>query len=387
MRIALFTPFSPDIGGGSVQLRSHLAQLSDLDVEWFYLAAAPVGGEHRHWLGRPLTSGQLAADLSARSGFLPGSTKPVREIAEKLNADLYWVVAHHEGISVAAELLSMGRPVHLTVHDEPLAMLIVSRRFRPLWPFMSRVFSRVVRGARSVDVISTSMRDYFKRKYNVDSFAVYKYLAELPEVRPCLSEEHLTVGHIGKLYHPGPFRQFILACRNYAATQKRRLRIVRIGACPEMDKVCSENLAAFETLGDLLERDALPVLATCDFVYAMYPDGLRFQGFRRTSLPMKLSTYVQAQRPIFAHTPSDSGLAWIVGNYKLGVVSTTNDESELRNALQVLLQQEVPRARFEEVRLDLMGPVPLQQLRSALTREVLNSPRIDLFRSDRELRY
>ncbi len=24
MRIALFTPFSPDIGGGSVQLRSHL---------------------------------------------------------------------------------------------------------------------------------------------------------------------------------------------------------------------------------------------------------------------------------------------------------------------------------------------------------------------------
>ena len=228
MRIALFTPFSPDIGGGSVQLRSHLEQLSDLDVEWFYLAAAPVGGEHRHWLGRLLTSGQLAADLSARSGFLPGSTKAVREIAEKLDADLYWIVAHYEGISVAAELLSRGRPVHLTVHDEPLAMLTVSRRFRPLWPLMSHVFSRVIRGARSVDVISTSMRDYFKRKYNVDSFAVYKYLSELPEVRPCLSKEHLTVGHIGKLYHAGPFRQFIIACRNYAAAQKRRLRIVRI---------------------------------------------------------------------------------------------------------------------------------------------------------------
>ena len=27
MRIALFTPYSPEIGGGSAQLRSHLAQI------------------------------------------------------------------------------------------------------------------------------------------------------------------------------------------------------------------------------------------------------------------------------------------------------------------------------------------------------------------------
>ena len=140
-----------------------------------------------------------------------------------------------------------------------------------------------------------------------------------------------------------------------------------------MDKVSSENPAAFESHGDLLERDALSVLATCDFVYAMYPEGFRFQGFRRTSLPMKLSTYVQAQRPIFAHAPSDSSLAWIVGKYRLGAVCTTNDESELRNALHTLLQKEVPRAHFEEVRLDLMGPAPLQQLRAALTPEALSS--------------
>ncbi len=198
-------------------------------------------------------------------------------MAEKLDADLYWVVGHYEGISVAAELLRMGKTVHLTVHDEPLAMLIVSRRFRALWPLMSLVFSRVLRGARSVDVTSTAMRDYFKWKYNVDSFALYKYLPELPEVLPRLSAQHLTVGHIGKLYHSGPFRRFILACRSYAAAQKRMLRIVRIGACQEMDKISSENPDVLETHGDLLEGDAVPVLATCDFVYAMYPDGFRFK--------------------------------------------------------------------------------------------------------------
>src|SRR5215471_20299576 len=146
MRIALFTPYSPEIGGGSVQLRSHLAQMPDLNVEWYYLSAAPVRGDHRHWLGESLSPAQFAADLSARSGFLLGSTAPAREIASRMNADLYWVVAHYEGISVAAELLAMGKPVHLTVHDEPLALLIMSRRLRPLWPLMSLAFSRVIRG-------------------------------------------------------------------------------------------------------------------------------------------------------------------------------------------------------------------------------------------------
>ncbi len=368
MRIALFTPFSPDIGGGSVQLRSHLAQLSDLAVEWFYLSAAPVGGEHRHWLGRPLTSTQLASDLSARSGFLPGSTKVVREIAEKLDADLYWVVAHYEGISVAAELLRMGRPVHLTVHDEPLSMLMVSRRFRPLWPLMAIVFSHVLKGARSVDVTSTAMRDYFKRRYNVDSFALYKYLPELPEVQPRLSEKHLSVGHIGKLYHAGPFRRFIIACRSYAAAQNRTLRIARIGACQEMDKISSENPDLFETHGDLLERDALPVLATCDFVYAMYPDGFRFQGFRQTSLPIKLSTYIQAQRPIFAHTPHDSGLAQLICKYPVGTVCSSQRVGTIQQAIQALLQAKVTTDHFEALRVDLMGPNQLLLLNNALTR-------------------
>lgn len=32
----------------------------------------------------------------------------MRDIVNHMDADLYWVVAHYEGISVAAELLSMA---------------------------------------------------------------------------------------------------------------------------------------------------------------------------------------------------------------------------------------------------------------------------------------
>jgi hypothetical protein len=366
MRIALFTPYSPEIGGGSVQLRSHLLQLPDLDIEWYYLSNVPVHGEHRHWLGKPISSRQFAADLSARTGFLPGSTRAVQDIVRRLDADLYWIVAHYEGISVAAELLSMGKHLHLTVHDEPLAMLIRSRRFRPLWPLMSLTFSRVLRGARSVDVTSPMMQDYFKVKYGVDCFALYKYLPALPVVNFHLSANMLTVGHIGSLYHPEPFRKFILACRSYAATQNRSLKIIRIGNSPEIDKIASENPSIFENHGELLEQDALPVLATCDFVYAMYPEGFRFEGFRRTSLPIKLSTYIQAQRPIFAHTPSDSGLAKLISKHGVGTVCSSERESDIQQAMRTILESKIGRQSFEAIRADLMGPRQLQKLRNAL---------------------
>jgi len=367
MRIALFTPYSPVIGGGSVQLRSHLAQLPDLSVEWYYLSTASVHGDHRHWLGKTLSPWQFAADLSARTGFLPGSTRPVRKIVSRIDADLYWIVAHYEGISVADELLSIGKHVHLTVHDEPLAMLIRSRRYRALLPLMAPTFSRVLRGARSVDVTSANMRDCFKRKYNVDSFALYKYLAELPAVEPHLSESTLTVGHIGSLYHPDPFRKFVLACRGCAAKQNRSLKIVRIGDSPEMAKIAAENLARFENHGELLEKDALPVLATCDFVYAMYPHGFRFQGFRQTSLPIKLSTYIQAQRPIFAHTPPDSELAQLVHKHGVGTVCSSQNEDAIQQAIERMLQTKVSRDHFEALRSELMGPDQLLLLRNALT--------------------
>jgi hypothetical protein len=370
MRIVLFTPYSPEIGGGSVQLRSHLAQMPDLNIEWYYLSAAPVPGDHRQWLGKPLSPLQFAADLSARTGLLPGSTRPVHDIASRMEADLYWIVAHYEGISVASELLSMGKSVHLTVHDEPLAMLIRSRRYRALWPLMSLAFSRGLRGARSVDVTSANMRDYFKRKYNVNSFALYKYLAELPAMKFHLSENTLTVGHIGSLYHPDPFRNFVLACRSYAAKQNRSLKILRIGASPEIDKIASENLVTFENYGELLEQDALPMLATCDFVYAMYPEGFRFRGFRRTSLPIKLSTYIQAQRPIFAHTPADSGLAEVISKFGVGTVCSSQSEDAIRQGVEGILQTKVTRDHFEALRSELMGPDQLLSLRNALTRKL-----------------
>lgn len=368
MRVLLFTSFSPEIGGGSVQLRSHLDLLPELSVQWYYLAGKPSLRKDAHWLGRPLPGMQFTLDLAARTGILPGSRMFVRRIVEKLDADLYWVVAHYEGISVADELLHAGKPVHLTVHDEPLAMLLHSRRYRLLWPLLRPTFARVLRGAISVDVTSKNMCDYLNVKYGVNCFALYKHLPQLPAIAPApVAGPALRVGHIGSLYHPGPFRRFVRACRELASEQGRSVTIVRIGTSPQMDEVASEKMVNFENHGELPEQEALPILATCDFSYAMYPGGFRFRDFRRFSLPIKLSTYIQAQRPIFAHTPPDSGLAELVLKFNVGVVCSSNHLQSIRESLQALLGKSVEKRRFENLRADLMGCEQLEQLRRALT--------------------
>jgi hypothetical protein len=366
MRIALFTPFSPELGGGSVQLRSHIEQMPGLDILWAYHAKAAVQGDKRRWLGPPLSPTEFVADIFGRTGYLPGSTAAVRALVKEMDADVYWVVAHYEGISVAAELLAQGKAVHLTVHDEPLGMVVRSRRYLGLYPLIGPIFKKVLSGVKSVDVTSWGMRDLFNSKYGLNCFALYRSLLALPQAEFSPEPGVLRVGHIGSLYHPAPFRQFVKACLGYAAEQKRTLRILRIGASTEMDKVAKEYPEIFESRGELEESAAIPILGNCDFCYAMYPDGVRYEGFRRTSLPIKLSTYIQAQRPIFAHTPDDSNMAKVISKYHVGTVCTAQGEPDLRRSIRGLMDLPIGREQFEAARFELMGNAQVEQLRSAL---------------------
>ena len=368
MRIALVTPYSPDIGGGSAQLRSHLRDLSDLDVHWYYLAAQPASVHHKNWtwLGKRFSFGELVSDLSARAG-LPGSKARARDVLARIDADLYWVVGHYEGISLASELCDQRKPLHLTIHDDPFGTWRRSGRFRFFSPLLRRTYASLLRRARGIDVTSWGMRNLYRQKYGIKCFSLYLHVPAFPQPAAAPDPAQLTVGHIGTLYHPEPFRRFLAACQRIAAEQNRRLRFIRIGASPEMDQFAREHPATFESHGDLDESMAVPLLATCDLLYAMYPPGRKYQLFRRTSMPIKLSTYVQAQRPVFAHSPLDSGLARVVGSAGVGCVCSSLDESELVRRIRQTFATPFPPDRFESLRRELMGFDQVRKLRAALT--------------------
>jgi hypothetical protein len=368
LRVALFTPFSPEIGGGSAQLRSHLRYLSGLDLRWHYLSDQPAKHPQPqwNWLGPRLTPAELLSDLGARAGILPGSKGRVRKIAEQMDAEMYWVVGHYEGISVAADLCDQQKPVHLTIHDDPFGTWRRSNRFRMFQPLLSRTFPRLLGRARSVDTTSWGMRNLYRQKYDVKCFSVYLHVPRLPRLDCAPDPGKLTVGHIGTLYQKEPFGRFLNACERIAAEKKRALRVIEIGSSPEMNQFRKEHPAVFEAHGDLYEDDAVPLLARCDLLYAMYPSGSKYELFRRTSLPIKLSTYVQAQRPIFAHSPADSGLARIVGPARVGCVCSSEEPGQIarqiRETIEVLREPE----SFEALRRELMGLDQVRQLGAAL---------------------
>lgn len=371
MKIALFTPFSPELGGGSAQLRSHFRALSDLDVVWYYLAPEPVANPNPNWkrLGPPFRPTELLSDLSARTGFLPGSRAHARRLVEQMQADLFWVVGHYEGLSVAAEVCDQGKPLHLTIHDDPFGTWKRSQRYRFFSPLLQRTFPRILQRARSIDVTSWGMRNLYREKYGVKCFSLYLHVPELPVLRVQPDSGKLTIGHIGTLYQQEPFRHFLNACRKIAAEGNRSLRVIRIGTSTECNNLPTEAGVSFASFGDLDERQAIPLLAACDLLYAMYPPGRKYELFRKTSLPIKLSTYVQAQRPIFVHSPLDSGLARILDSARVGCVCSSVEETEIAAQIRQTLQASFARESFELLRQDLMGPEQTRQLRAALCSE------------------
>jgi hypothetical protein len=137
-----------------------------------------------------------------------------------------------------------------------------------------------------------------------------------------------------------------------------------------MDTVAARDPEIFQAYGDLAEQDAIPLLAACDFLYAMYPAGNRDELFRKTSLPIKLSTYLQAQRPIFAHTPPDSTLACVVNKYRVGrTCGSDHSQQNVAAEIRHLLAQPVSSENFEHVRSELMEPWQLRKLDAALRDE------------------
>jgi len=365
MRIALFTPFSPDIGGGAIQLKSVLPHLGEFDLNWYYLASAKAGSYPGIWLGPQLIGGRLASDLARATQLLVlGKSLRLQEVVASMDADLYWIVAMNEGVLVALALTKLGKAVHLTVHDDPVSVFRRSSRYRVLSPLMSRWFSRLLQSVKSVDVISSGMRDLYHEKFGIEAAVVYRYVESLPRLRNrIIAGDVLRVGHIGIVYHAREFRGFVEALQMHGRKLGVSIKLRKRGRSREFERVQLDYPDMVEDLGNIPESSAIEQLSKCHFLYSMYPCGRRFEVFRKTSQPMKLSTYVQAQRPIFAHAPEDSTLASVVRRYRIGFVCPSVERQDIEVALMALHELgDVPVERFEKARAELLGVAQVREL-------------------------
>lgn len=360
-RVVLFSPYSPDLGGGGTNLRTLIPRLDNIDVEWLYTAPGIAKEPRTERLGPPLSGGPVWKDLARTVALWSGVRTPsFRRIVAALRsrgARRYWIVGHVEGALIARALSVTGARVHLSIQDDvPDGVFARSQRYRALSRFVRPTFESTLRLVTSIDVTSDGMQRYYAQRLGVSSVVVHPFVGALPVAppRPALAGE-LRVGHIGSIYSTDEWRALLRALKAVAAERGLAPKMVMIGLAAKYRPVADEFPGCVELVSDLAEAEAVERLFTCHLVYAMYPFDVRSDVFRRTSLPTKLTSYVKAQRPILAHSPAGSTLLDVVERHRLGVACTSSSVRDLEAALRAALALEAPAAVFEQARAEVYG--------------------------------
>jgi len=404
-RIVLYTVYKPGTGGGGAILRSLLPYLNDCTVLWAYSGQEAVGGGDAEasysceYLG-PSAVRDGASGIADVLRLWNGGTSPafqnILTRLEAYDADTYWVVGDMEatliaehlarpsGVAGGASSQKRRRRVHLSVHDDPMGgQFMRSKRFRLLAPLADRATKRALQSASSVDTVCRGMRTYYQNRFGVDSVVIHRFLAP-PHLSPPPAERDslaakasappypstktITAGHIGSIYSVTEFRNFCLAFQEYARQEScEPVFVVVAGRTDVTAPVFEEFKQMIVDLPNRPERDAVSALSDCDFLYAMYPFHPRCALFRQTSSPTKLTTYLQVQKPILAHTPGDSSLKAIVMEYDLGAVCESIEVGALIETIKHLRRSTVDAQGFERARDELHGEANVARLQACLT--------------------
>lgn len=376
-KIALFTDFSPAIGGGGAILRNLSSQLKDVRIQWFYTASTTVDLPGTFRIPGLPVKGNALGDLVDFYRLWSGwRKKELMEMAKPIqasSADVHWVVAHGVGIALGNLLKTLQPeiPLHVTVHDDPEhAVLKRSRRYRYFAWLVEKPMRELMVNADSVDVVSRLMQKHYRGKFGIQSEVVHLCVGKLPDVVPFARiKNELHVGHIGSIYSYSQFTSFLRGADIYCRKKGLNLVLKLIGKQSWPASRFAQYLspgASVCLLGEMQEEEAIARLAGCDFVYAAYPFGHALRVFRQTSLPTKLSTYIQAQRPIFAHTPMDSTLADATTQFQTGVICPYSGVEAIAQHIARIENLVIRTDNFENFREKIFGVHNVNRLENLL---------------------
>jgi hypothetical protein len=337
--LILLTDYPPDArGGGAVILRSLLGPREREGLVWLTLSPTNEANENVITL-RSGSAGRggrsVGKDTTIHAGAL---AREILAVAQERAAGAIWVVMHHAAVPIAAKIVRSGRfPVHLTVHDDPaFANALRSKRYLMLVPWIERHFAYAMKRATSIDVVGEAMRKRYRMRYGVDSTVVHRALDEPVESGPTYDADRhgLRVGVLGSTYSYEPLPLLAKAVEIAA----KRLNVpprLRIMGKSYGERLRDEYAGRVEVdvTGHVSEIDAIPLLRECFALDLNYPFDRRDAVLRQTSFPTKLSTYIQAARPLLLHVPTDSSVMPLVDESGYAVPWTNRDPEAGADAL------------------------------------------------------
>lgn len=231
-----------------------------------------------------------------------------------------------------------------------------ARRF-----WANRLAPRIMRNASGVIVPNEVLRDDMRQLYGIEatvihnSFDVAQYAIPIDEAQET-SEGEIKIVYTGDIYeaHYDAFHNLMAGIERLGRTDVK-LHLYTPWTVEQLAEknirgpiVCHEYHSQSEISRIQRQADLLFLPLAFD---SPYPDLIR------TSSTTKLGEYLGARRPVLAHAPPDSFVAWYCRKYQCGVVVDHADPEAMTQAIkQVLddkaLQQELGKRAWERAKID-----------------------------------
>lgn len=258
---------------------------------------------------------------------------------------------------VAAQILKV--PLLVSVHDDPVNRIAVKGYPNWLVNWYERQFAATLQFATRCGVISDYMGEYYQSEYGTATTTLY--IGVDPNV--CLSPKRLEanqkpviIGSIGSMNSNSNWELLIESIRMLNDRNgEERYRILHIGRLPRGLKIVNE----VEVTGWLSENEFLLHLKRIDIGFLNWSFAHDYRLTGRTSFPLKIHSYIQAQRPMLALGPVESSVCRFVKENGCGEICTVANASKLAQKIERLVRPQ----RYEDC------STQVEYLKSSLSRD------------------
>lgn len=228
-----------------------------------------------------------------------------------------------------------GLPLLVNVHDDPVNRLRV--KGHPGWflRWYEKQFAKTLQSAQRVGVISDTMGEVYQQRYGVRTTTLYIGVEAQKCLQPrCPSEEGarviLSLGSQNSAENWNLLIEAVQLLNAQAGEQK--YRILHIGKLSPTVARPPE----VEVSGWLPDEDFLRELDRADICFLNASFAPEQAEVGRLSFPLKIHSYIQAQRPMLALGPSDSAVVRFVREHQAGEICCQPDAGALAAAVQAL---------------------------------------------------
>ena len=228
-----------------------------------------------------------------------------------------------------------GLPLLVNLHDDPVSRL--SLKGHPAWflRWYEKQFAKTLQSAQKVGVISDYMGEEYQRRFGVGTTTLY--IGVEPE--KCLeprcpdAEGDCVVLSLGSQNSGENWDLLIEAVRELNTLfGGPKYRILHIGSLsPHLRRT-----AEVEVTGWLPEEDFLRELNRADICSLNASFAPEQAEMGRLSFPLKIHSYIQAQRPMLALGPPDSAVVRFVLEHQAGEACCQPEAKQLADAIQSL---------------------------------------------------